>query len=53
MESSLHSVRLPGESVEYRAARDQLLQAEIDLRERTGQVAALRRKLPLGGAVAE
>jgi predicted dithiol-disulfide oxidoreductase (DUF899 family) len=43
----------PGESAEYRAARDELLAAEIDLRRRTEEVAALRRELPPGGVVAQ
>jgi len=43
----------PGESAEYRAARDELLAAEIDLRRRTEAVAALRRELPPGGVVPE
>jgi predicted dithiol-disulfide oxidoreductase (DUF899 family) len=47
------SVRFPGETTAYRTARDELLQAEIDLVRRTEQVAALRRKLPLGGVVRE
>lgn len=47
-----NSRRFPGESVEYRAARDRLLEAEIGLRRQTEKVAALRRELPLGGAVA-
>ena len=42
-------MRFPGESDEYRAARDELLEAEIDLRRRIEHVAALRRELPLGG----
>jgi predicted dithiol-disulfide oxidoreductase (DUF899 family) len=53
MTSSLHSIRFPGESAEYRDARDQLLQAEMALRKNIEEVAALRRKLPLGGALAE
>lgn len=50
---TLHSVRFPGESNSYRAARDTLLRAEMDLRRETEKVAALRRKLPLGGVVPE
>jgi predicted dithiol-disulfide oxidoreductase (DUF899 family) len=50
---SLHSTRFPGESVEYRGARDRLLQAEIDLRRSLEAVAALRRSLPAGGLVPE
>jgi predicted dithiol-disulfide oxidoreductase (DUF899 family) len=48
---SLHDVRFPGESNEYRQARDELLKAEIDLRRKIEAVAAQRRKLPLGGIV--
>jgi predicted dithiol-disulfide oxidoreductase (DUF899 family) len=50
---ALHDNRFPGESPEYRAARDALLVAERDLRERVETVAALRRKLPLGAKVPE
>jgi predicted dithiol-disulfide oxidoreductase (DUF899 family) len=49
----LHAVRFPGESKAYRTARNHLLQAEIDLRRQIERVAALRRKLPVGGAVPE
>jgi predicted dithiol-disulfide oxidoreductase (DUF899 family) len=41
----------PGESEEYRRARDELLQAEIELRRREEAVAEQRRALPLGGEV--
>jgi predicted dithiol-disulfide oxidoreductase (DUF899 family) len=47
------TVRFPGETPEYRAARDRLLAAERDLRATTEQVAAMRRALPLGGRVPE
>ncbi len=47
------TVRFPGETADYRAARDRLLTAERDLRNRIEQVAALRRELPLGGTVAQ
>jgi predicted dithiol-disulfide oxidoreductase (DUF899 family) len=50
---TLHSVRFPGESAEYRTARDRLLQEEAALRRHVDEVAALRRSLPLGGTVAE
>lgn len=43
--------RFPGESRGYRRARNQLLEAEAKLRKQIEQVAALRRKLPLGGEV--
>jgi len=49
----LHSIRLPGESAEYREARNQLLGAEMALRKNIEEVAALRRRLPLGGEVLE
>jgi predicted dithiol-disulfide oxidoreductase (DUF899 family) len=48
---SLHDVCFPGESDEYRRARDELLRAEIDLRRRIASTAALRRELPLGGEI--
>jgi len=47
------SVRFPGESAEYRAARDQLLEGEIELRRAMEAVAAARRALPPGGVVPE
>jgi predicted dithiol-disulfide oxidoreductase (DUF899 family) len=50
---ALHAERFPNESIEYRKARDDLLRAEMDLRRNLESVAALRRKLPLGGAVPE
>jgi predicted dithiol-disulfide oxidoreductase (DUF899 family) len=45
------SARFPGESPEYRTARDRLLEAEAELRRQTEAVAALRRALPPGGLV--
>ena len=53
MAPSFHSQRFPGESAAYRNARNQLLEAEIALRKSIEEVAALRRKLPPGGAVPE
>jgi predicted dithiol-disulfide oxidoreductase (DUF899 family) len=47
------SVAFPGESVEYRAARDRLLDQEIELRRAMEAVAAARRELPSGGAIPE
>jgi len=41
----------PGESSEYRAARDRLLAQEVDLRRKMEAVAAARRELPAGGRV--
>jgi predicted dithiol-disulfide oxidoreductase (DUF899 family) len=46
-------VTFPGESAEYRAARDELLAAEIELRRQMEAVAAARRSLPPGGEVPE
>ena len=46
-------IALPGESPEYRAARDRLLEQEIELRRAMEAVAAARRRLPPGGAVPE
>jgi predicted dithiol-disulfide oxidoreductase (DUF899 family) len=46
-------IAFPGESAEYRAARDRLLEQEIELRRATEAVAAARRKLPPGGIVPE
>jgi predicted dithiol-disulfide oxidoreductase (DUF899 family) len=51
MPESLHAFRLPGESRDYRSAREELLSAEIDLRRQIERVAARRRELPLGDAV--
>src|SRR5689334_22181280 len=48
---SAMSISFPGESREYRAARDRLLQREISLRREMEAVAALRRELPPGGAI--
>jgi predicted dithiol-disulfide oxidoreductase (DUF899 family) len=47
------SVTFPGESAEYRSARDRLLVQEIELRRAMEAVAAARRELPPGGVVPE
>jgi predicted dithiol-disulfide oxidoreductase (DUF899 family) len=47
----MHKNRFPGESTEYRRARDELLRAEIDLRKQMEAVAKKRRALPAGGEV--
>jgi predicted dithiol-disulfide oxidoreductase (DUF899 family) len=47
------SIRFPGESAEYRAARDRLLAQEAELRRATEAVAEARRALPPGGLVPE
>lgn len=46
-------IRFPNESREYRDAREKLLAAETELRDRVAEVAALRRELPPGGSVPE
>jgi predicted dithiol-disulfide oxidoreductase (DUF899 family) len=46
-------VKFPGESAQYRAARDRLLEREIELRRFTEEVASVRRELPPGGPVPE
>jgi predicted dithiol-disulfide oxidoreductase (DUF899 family) len=45
------AVAFPGESPEYRAARNRLLEQEIELRRAMEAVAAARRRLPPGGIV--
>lgn len=45
------SIAFPGESAEYRAARDRLLEQEIALRRQMEAVAAARRALPPGGEI--
>jgi predicted dithiol-disulfide oxidoreductase (DUF899 family) len=47
------SITFPGESAAYRAARDHLLEQEIELRRAMEAVAAARRALPPGGPVPE
>lgn len=45
--------RFPGESADYRAARDRLLAQEVELRRATEALALARRELPPGGPVPE
>jgi len=47
------TLTFPGESAQYRAARDRLLAQEVELRRATESVAAARRELPPGGVVPE
>jgi predicted dithiol-disulfide oxidoreductase (DUF899 family) len=47
------AVHFPGESGEYRTARDELLRSEIALRRQIEDVARQRRELPLGGKIKE
>ncbi len=49
----LHDTDFPGENAAYREARDELLEAEIELRRLTEKVSAMRRGLPPGGRLAE
>ena len=53
MTNSLHQVRFPGENEQYRSARNELLEAELELRQTLEAVASLRRKLPPGGKIKE
>ena len=46
-------VTFPGESKEYRAARERLLEQEIELRRAMEAVAVARRELPRGGVAPE
>src|SRR3954449_3915155 len=46
-------ITFPGESAEYRAARDRLLEREAELRRAMEAVAVERRALPPGGVVPE
>lgn len=47
------TLTFPGESAEYRSARNRLLEQEVELRRATEAVAAARRALPPGGVVPE
>ena len=53
MSTASPALNFPGETAEYRKARNELLVAEIELRRSIEAVAAARRKLPLGGQVAQ
>lgn len=46
-----NKAHFPNETAEYREARNALLAEEIELRRHIERVAALRRELPLGGAI--
>src|ERR1700759_423502 len=45
------AITFPGKSKEYRAARDRLLQQEIELRRAAEAAAEARRALPPGGEI--
>ena len=47
--AEIHDKQFPGESAGYRAARNDLLAAEMELRRQVETVAAMRRGLPPGG----
>src|SRR5262245_25462683 len=47
------TITFPNENPDYRTARDALLAREVELRRAMEDVAAARRALPMGGAVAE
>jgi predicted dithiol-disulfide oxidoreductase (DUF899 family) len=51
MKGVVMSVHFPGESPEYRAARNRLLEQEIELRRMMEAVAVARRSLPRGGEI--
>jgi predicted dithiol-disulfide oxidoreductase (DUF899 family) len=53
MNGNFPRMAYPGESAEYRAARNALLDAEIALRRQTEAVATMRRALPPGGEAPE
>jgi predicted dithiol-disulfide oxidoreductase (DUF899 family) len=48
-----HDKKFPGESDAYREGRNELLEAEIDLRRQTEEVAELRRRLPRSAELKE
>jgi predicted dithiol-disulfide oxidoreductase (DUF899 family) len=47
------SITFPGESAEYRTARERLVEQEIELRRAMEAVSAARRELPPGGPIPE
>jgi len=49
----IHDKTYPGETDDYREARDKLLEAEMALRKQSEAVAEMRRALPQGGVIAE
>jgi predicted dithiol-disulfide oxidoreductase (DUF899 family) len=53
LKGEIMSPTFPGESTEYRAARDRQLEQEIELRRTMEAVAAARRELPPGGPIPE
>src|SRR5215472_306810 len=53
LEGAMMNLSFPNESTDYRVARNQLLQREIELRRMTEEVAQARRQLSPGGIVAQ
>ena len=51
IQGTLRQTRLSNESAEYRAKREELRLAEIDLMQRRERVAELRRRLPPGATI--
>jgi predicted dithiol-disulfide oxidoreductase (DUF899 family) len=51
MEATMTQYSFPGESIEYEQKRQELLAAEMALRDQVERVAQMRRALPLGKAV--
>lgn len=51
--AATNKAHFPNETAEYRAARNALLAEEIELRRHIERVAAQRRALPTGGAIAQ
>ncbi len=51
--TEFHDQRFPGESDDYRVARNALLAAEIELRRHVADVATMRQNLPSGGNIKE
>ncbi len=51
--TDLHDKQIPGESDDYRAARNDLLAEEQALRDQIERVASLRRRLPLGAPLTQ
>lgn len=51
--AATNKAHYPNESAEYRAARNQLLADEIELRRHVERVASQRRRLPRGGEIAQ
>lgn len=51
--TNLHDKHFTNETTEYRNSRNELLEAEINLRRQTEKTAELRRKLPQGGKLKE